>query len=74
MDPANTVLGLGSRIKLSDVIKGEMSAFSEDKETRRVAVHRMLSERGLGDLVQSVPSSESCGSCAKVGAHLLTIQ
>jgi hypothetical protein len=56
MNPVNAVLGLGSKVKLSDMIKDEMSAYSVDRETRRTAVQRILTERGLGSLVQPLGS------------------
>ena len=47
----------GSKVKLSDVIKDEMSAVSKDKEARRTAVKRILNERGL-DLAKSLSSGD----------------
>lgn len=49
---------LGSRVKLSDMILEEMVAFSNDKETRRAAVRKILKDRGLGQVVQMLDSSK----------------
>lgn len=45
-------------MKLSDIILEEMVAFSNDKETRRAAVRKILKDRGLGQVVQMVDSSK----------------
>lgn len=60
MDPASFVLGV--TVKLSDVIRDEMSAYSKDRETRRAAVQRILTERGLGHVTESMCSNY----CVKV--------
>ncbi len=59
MDPANFSLGL--KVKLSDVIKDEIAAISKNRGTRRAAVRRILTERGLGHVVQSMSSYSYVG-------------
>lgn len=51
----------GSRVKLSDILTDEMTAFSKDRGKRRAAVRRILTDRGLGHVAPSLNSKYYIG-------------